>query len=159
MDLTAYKDILLGASTVAIDGRVIGFTENGVSITPEVEVLRAPDIDQVAGDVPLKEMSRKYTIKFTTPSISLENLALAWGIDNSPDTANGVRTFVLGRTTTTIATRTVKIFSNYFDDRKVTFTFTDAKVVAAGEVGYSKKDHAKLAITLEALDGKVEADE
>jgi hypothetical protein len=160
-DLSQYKDFLLGASTIAVDGRIIGYTEGGVAITPEVSIMRAPEIDQIDGDIPLKEYDRKYVIKILSPISSLENINLAWGLDNEIAVAGGTRTLPLGRTVKTIPSVNLKIFSKYFDDRDVTFTFDNARIIPGGDLAHSKKDHAKVAMTFEvsATDAKLQADE
>jgi len=159
-DLSQYKDVVLGASTIAVDGRIIGYTEGGVAITPEAESVNMPEVDQLDGDSPLKEYNRKYIIKILSPTSSLENINLGWGLDNEIVATNGARVLPLGKTSAIIQGHNLKIFSKYFDDRDVVFIFDNAKVKPSGDFAYSKKEHAKVAMTFEARgsDSKLEAD-
>lgn len=142
--------ILLGKSTIIVGGRDIGYTEGGVSIEPQGEDLRFPEIDQLSGDEPAGQFNCKVIIKFTTPSISFANLMLGWNLSTKPSVDPDTGASSLGlHWASVVGTHEVVIASKWFDGRDCTFTFYKCYSTAKGGLAYSKKDHAKMPITLE----------
>jgi hypothetical protein len=142
----------MGKATFSYGGRVIDRTIGGVSLTPESEVVRLDDIDQIDGAADIIHFNQKMSIKFTIAAIMLQNIAMGWGLKSAATEeipSNYDRLTI--QWDINLPEQEFKIFGTMLNGKKVIVTIPRAKIIPGGEMSWNVKEKAKIPITIESL--------
>ncbi len=152
-DVYNNKNVLIGAGTLWVNGANMGWTKDGVEIEHTGEFYFV-EVDQEPSPVKGAQIGEGYKIKTNLVELTLENLKIAWGIDNEIDDTGtaGRRILKFGGASTDLVEKELVVKGKApGTDRERTITFYKVISVDFGTMVMNKNAEAVTPVTFQAL--------
>ena len=146
------SQILQGAGDIKIDGTAVGAYQGGVKTNYSQEHTFI-ESDHVMGHVDVERMGTTLQVSTELEESTLNNLAIAWGIDTGSISSDS-SSKVLSLTPSTITTSVTLAFTGMSaEDRTKARTYSFGKAVSVGQSGSSLQRGQKtvIPVTFEIL--------
>ena len=105
------SNVIVGAATLHVDDAVVGWTSGGVSIEHEAEFYDV-EVDQEPNAVKSFRIKESFKIKTNLTEVTMENIKLAWGLDQAidGDTYEGYRYLPFGGSQEDLTEHTLDVY-------------------------------------------------
>lgn len=142
-------NVIIGVSSLSIDGTSVGYTSGGVSIIANME-RTLKEVDQSYAPVGLHKIRESFEVRTSLAEATLENLKIAWEQSASVDVGVGTKTLSWGINSTPVE-HTLIFVGAAPDDEQRTFTVYRAYVWESGEMPYKRDEVTIIPITFKVF--------
>ena len=142
--------VLSGAATLLIDDNPVGFTRDGVRITPTLAT-RDIEADQAFSPILIRYTSRGIEVSTSLLEITLENMRQMWNEEAEVDGGPPGTSLVLGKISKTPRRLKLVFYGEREDGKFVKFTVPKCTAVTLGEAPFVKDGEFLLTATFRAL--------
>jgi hypothetical protein len=150
-DYTA-KNVLVGVSTLKVDGSSVGYTSGGVVLTAKAERVDK-EVDQSYAPIGIMKVRESFGVQTNLAEATLENLKLVWEQTSSISTVVGPpakRTLKWGMNSSVIE-HTLEFKGKSPDGLDRTFSVYKAVVMEVGDMAHQKDKITLIPVTFRVL--------